>query len=59
VQATLVDLERSRDDLILDASLKQAVRFGHISKEGLPAATGWTGFGRLVLFQFDNYPDRH
>ena len=58
IQALLLELIRSRDDLIPDASSKQAVRFGHVGWEGLPKGKGWTPSGRLVLFEFNNYPDR-
>lgn len=54
VHTVLLDLVRSRDDLLLDASPKQRVRFGHLKWEGLPKGEGWTRSGRLVLFQFDS-----
>jgi hypothetical protein len=57
VQAILLDLVRSRDDLILDTSSKQLVRFGHADWEGLPRGAGWTRSGRLVLFEFGSYPE--
>jgi hypothetical protein len=58
VQAILLDCVRSRDDLILDTASKQIVRFGPVAWEGLPRGKGWTRSGRLVLFEFANYPDR-
>ncbi len=58
VQSILVDLVSSHDDLILDTASKQVVRFGHMDWEGLPRGEGWTRSGRLVLFEFDSYPDR-
>ncbi len=58
VQAVLLDCVQSRSDLILDTASKQLVRFGHVAWEGVPRGQGWTRSGRLVLFQFDNYPDR-
>ncbi len=58
VQAVLLDLVRSRDDLILDTASKQLVRFGHAAWEGLPKGEGWTRSGRPVLFEFDSYPER-
>jgi len=58
VQRILLDLVGSRDDLILDTASKQLVRFGHAGWEGLPTGAGWTRSGRMVLFQFDSYPDR-
>ncbi|MGI8484028.1 MAG: PD-(D/E)XK nuclease family protein [Thermomicrobiales bacterium] len=57
VHAILLDLVGSRDDLILDTSPKQSVRFGHADWEGLPKGDGWTRSARLVLFQFDNNPE--
>jgi hypothetical protein len=59
VQAILLHLVRSRDDLILDTTAsKKFVRFGHVAWEGLPKGKGWTRSGRLVLFEFQNNPDR-
>jgi hypothetical protein len=58
VKAILLELMQSRDDLILDSSSKQIVRFAPVGWEGLPKGQGWTRSGRLVLFEFDNYPDR-
>ncbi|MDQ3780874.1 MAG: PD-(D/E)XK nuclease family protein [Chloroflexota bacterium] len=58
VQAILLDLVRSRDDLVLDTASKQIVRFAPVAWEGLPRGEGWTRSGRLVLFEFDSYPDR-
>jgi hypothetical protein len=58
VQTLLVDLVRSRDDLLLDSASKQGVRFGHMAWEGLPKGQGWTRSGRMVLFEFENYPER-
>jgi hypothetical protein len=57
VHAVLLDLVRSRHDLIPDTSTKQRVRFGHADWEGLPKGEGWTPSGRLVLFQFDSYSE--
>ncbi len=57
VQVVLLDLVQSRDDLILDTASKQVVRFGHADWEDLPRGEGWTRSGRLVLFEFDSYPD--
>lgn len=56
VQAVLLDCLRSRSDLILDTASKQIVRFAHAAWEGLPLGKGWTRSGRLVLFEFANYP---
>lgn len=58
VKALLLDLVQSRGDLVLDTSSKQIVRFGHVAWEGLPKGQGWTRSGRLVLFEFQNNPDR-
>ncbi len=58
VQAILVDLVSSQDGLILDTASKQLVRFGHVDWEGLTRGDGWTRSGRLVLFEFNSYPDR-
>jgi hypothetical protein len=58
VQAVLVDCVQAQADLILDTASKQFVRFGHVGWEGLPKGAGWTRSGRMVLFQFENYPDR-
>ncbi len=58
VQAVLLELVQSRDDLILDTASKQFVRFGQAAWEGLPRGQGWTRSGRLVLFEFASYPDR-
>lgn len=58
VQSILLDLVNSREDVILDSSSKQIVRFGHRGWEDLPKGQGWTRSGQLVLFQFGNYPDR-
>ena len=44
--------------MILDTASKQIVRFGHVGWEGLPKGAGWTRSGRLVLFEFQNNPDR-
>lgn len=57
VQVVLLDLVQSRDDLILDTASKQVVRFGHADWEDSPRGEGWTRSGRLVLFEFDSYPD--
>ena len=57
IQAILLDLVGSREDLILDTASKQAVRFGHVAWEGLPTSTGWTPSGRIVLFEFTSYPE--
>jgi hypothetical protein len=58
VQAILLDLIRSRNELILDSASKQLVRFGHEAWEGLAKSEGWTRSGRMLLFEIDNYPDR-
>lgn len=56
VQTILVACVQSRGDLILDTASKQIVRFGHVAWEELPRGQGWTRSGRLVLFEFSNYP---
>jgi len=40
------------------ASTTKLVRFKHVAWEGLPKGKGWTRSSRLVLFGFDNAPDR-
>ena len=59
VHAILLDRVRSHDDLILDASPRQVVRFGHRAWEGLPKGEGWTPSGRLVLFTLEGYTGDH
>jgi hypothetical protein len=60
IQALLLDLVQSRDDLILDTASKpkQIMRFAPAAWERLPTGQGWTRSGQLVLFEFDNYPNR-
>ncbi len=59
IQDILLDCVRSREDLIEDSTWsKNFVRFGHVAWEALPTGSGWTPSGRLVLFTFENYPDR-
>lgn len=57
VQDVLRNLVNSHDDLIVDTVSKQVVRFGHVEWEGLPRGERWTRSGRLVLFEFNYYPD--
>jgi len=62
-QATLWDfletLIAASPELVADYSSKQYVRFGVKTWEPpvLPLGQGWTRSGRMLLFEFQNYPD--
>jgi hypothetical protein len=62
-QATLWDfletLIAASPELVPDFSSKQYVRFGSKAWESprLPLGQGWTRSGRMLLFEFQNYPD--
>ena len=58
VQALLVELVNSHEELILDSASKQLVRFVPVAWEKLPKGSGWTRSGRIILFEFSIYPDR-
>jgi hypothetical protein len=62
-QLTLWDyleaLIATRPELVADFSSKQYIRFGSKTWETprLPLGQGWTRSGRMLLFEFQNFPD--
>jgi hypothetical protein len=56
----LAALVEAEPDLVLDGAARSSVRFGHRrwETEPLKSGEGWSPAGRILLFTFDNRPDR-
>lgn len=56
----LAELVRGTPDLVPDVSSKQYVRFGVTAWDHpvLRSGTGWTKTGRILLFEFENAPEK-
>jgi hypothetical protein len=59
LQDFLESLIAAKPELVADFSSKQYVRFSSKTWESprFPLGQGWTRSGRVLLFEFQNYPD--
>lgn len=60
IKDVLVALIESTSHLVLDDSHKRYIRFGHVGWDtpALMSGRDWTRSGRMLLFQFENVPEK-